>query len=82
MSEDDFRDAARFHWRTAYAAYQAMPTPELWRQLQQGMVDQTDLTTPEAIAFGAGRLALLAEVLTRREPTRSLRIPILLVGES
>ena len=77
MTTDEFRTAAILDARTAYAAFQAMGTDALWRLLRAHTLDQMAATTPEAIAFGAGRLALIAEVLTTRgSALQSVRIPI------
>jgi hypothetical protein len=76
MTTDEFHLAAVKDARDAYAAFQSMRTDELWRLLQAHTADQQTASTPEAIAFGAGRLALIAEVLSGRgEPARGFRIP-------
>jgi hypothetical protein len=52
--------------RTAQALFESMRTPDLLvlRAAHEG--DLANATTPESIAFGAGRLALIAAVLKAR----------------
>lgn len=69
MTLEDLLTAARLDARTAYAAYQSMRTEELLRLQIAHQVDQEHATTPEGIAFGGGRLALIAAVLKSRERT-------------
>lgn len=52
--------------RAAYALYQAMRTEDLLNLQEAHTLDVAAATTPEAIAFGAGRLALIAAVLSQR----------------
>lgn len=66
MTDNDLLAAGILDARKAYADYEAMPTEAL-RALQLSLqVDQAHATTPEAIAFGGGRLALIAAVLVKR----------------
>jgi hypothetical protein len=58
--------AAILDARAAYAHYETMPTDALERCRLAHQVDQAHATTPESIAFGAGRLALIAAVLHKR----------------
>lgn len=66
MHGKDFMTAAILDARTAYGAYESMRTDELLRLQLAHQVDQASATTPEGIAFGGGRLALIAAVLKTR----------------
>lgn len=68
MTAKEFMTAAVLDARTAYAAFESMRTEELLRLQIAHQLDQLHATTPEGIAFGGGRLALIAAVLTRRNP--------------
>lgn len=50
----------------AHALYHTMRTEELLRLQAAHQADQADATTPQSLAFGAGRLALIAAVLKER----------------
>jgi hypothetical protein len=52
--------------REAFVLYESMRTDELRQLWQAHMLDAQHATTPESIAFGAGRLALIAAVLKAR----------------
>lgn len=66
VTADELRVAAILDARTAYAAYESMRTEELLRLQLAHQLDQAAATTPESIAFGGGRLALIAAVLRKR----------------
>ena len=66
MTAEELRVAAILDARTAYAAYDSMRTEELLRLQMAHQLDQADATLPETIAFGGGRLALIAAVLQKR----------------
>lgn len=66
MTADELRLAAILDARTAYAAYESMPTEELLHVQMTQQVDQAAATTPEGLAFSGGRLALIAAVLRTR----------------
>lgn len=66
MTADELRLAAILDARTAYAVYESMRTEELLRLQVAHQVDQAHATTPESLAFGGGRLALIAAVLKKR----------------
>jgi hypothetical protein len=70
MTAEEFQTAAILDARTAYAAFQSMRTEELLRLQIAHQVDQEHATMPEGIAFGAGRLALIAAVLKSRGEDR------------
>lgn len=74
MTVDELLAAAILDARTTYAAFERMQTVELLRLQIAHQLDAADAVTPEAIAFGGGRLALIAAVLRRRgiedEPPR------------
>jgi hypothetical protein len=61
MSERYIRDA-----REAHALYDAMTTPDLEGHRAQFEADRTRASTPEAIAFCAGRLAIIDAILKGR----------------
>jgi len=65
MTADEFLTAAILDARTAYGAYESMRTEELLRLQLAHQLDAAHATTPEAIAFGGGRLALIAAVLQK-----------------
>jgi hypothetical protein len=67
MTADEFRAACVLDARTAYADYERMQTVELLRLQIAFQVDAANSITPEGIAFGGGRLALIAAVLRKRE---------------
>jgi hypothetical protein len=67
MTVEELRTVAIVDARVAYAAFQRMPSDALLRLQIQHQVDQDHLTLPETIAFGGGRLALIAAVLKTRE---------------
>ncbi len=69
MTTDEFLTAAMLDARTAYGAYQSMRTEELLHLQWAFKLDLADATTPHAIAFGGGRLALIAFVLRQRDVT-------------
>jgi hypothetical protein len=52
--------------RQAHALYESMRTKELVDGFVRGLQDLAHASTPESIAFGAGRLALIAAVLKAR----------------
>lgn len=58
--------AAILDARTAYKAYESMRTEELLHLQAAHQADQAQVTSPESLAFGGGRLALIAQVLARR----------------
>jgi hypothetical protein len=60
---DDFIVEAR----SVYAVFVSMTTQELLDLQAAHLVDQAVATTPESLAFGAGRLALIAAALKARE---------------
>jgi hypothetical protein len=66
LTADELRLAATLDARTAYAAYECMRTEELLRLQLTLQVNQAHAVTPEALAFGGGRLALIAAVLQKR----------------
>ena len=51
----------------AYRLFESMGTKELLDLQAAHRLDQAHQTRPESIAFGAGRLALIAAVLKARE---------------
>jgi hypothetical protein len=55
--------------RTAHALFESMRTQELVDLQAAHEADLAHATTPEGIAFGAGRLALIAAVLKARGET-------------
>lgn len=63
---DELLRAAILDARAAYAVYETMGTDELQRLQIAHQLDQAHATTPEGIAFGGGRLALIAAVLSKR----------------
>lgn len=67
--------------RTAHALFESMPTKELLVLQAAHTLDQADATTPESIAFGAGRLALIAAVLKARSSTGNVSATPPPVGE-
>jgi hypothetical protein len=50
----------------AFALFESMGTDELLQLQEAHQMDQAQAANPESIVFGAGRLALIAEVLKRR----------------
>lgn len=66
MTSDEFRTACILDARTAYGAYENMQTVELLRWQMELQVNAATAITPEEIAFGGGRLALIAAVLKKR----------------
>jgi hypothetical protein len=66
VTADEFRAACVLDARTAYAHFESMQTVELLRLQIAHQVDQAEAISPEAIAFGGGRLALIAAVLKKR----------------
>lgn len=66
MTADELRTAAILDARTAYGAFESMRTEELLRLQMAHQLDLADAKTPEGIAFGGGRLALIAAVLRKR----------------
>jgi hypothetical protein len=60
--EDYIADA-----RSAYELFASMATTELLALQAAPLADQAVATTPESLAFGAGRLALIAAALAARE---------------
>jgi hypothetical protein len=66
VTADELRTAAILDARTAYAAFDSMSTQELIGLQMAHAIDLGHQSTPEGIAFGGGRLALIAEVLRRR----------------
>lgn len=66
MTHQEFLTAAIQDARTAYQGYEAMHTEELLHLQAVHQSDQARATTPESLAFGGGRLALIASVLARR----------------
>lgn len=67
MTVDEFMTAAILDARTAYALYESMRTEELLHLQVAHQLDQAAATMPESIAFGGGRLALIAAVLQKRQ---------------
>lgn len=57
--------------REAHALYESMPTRELHDLQAVFTRDLAHAVRPETIAFGAGRLALIAAVLTARSTGNS-----------
>lgn len=70
MTEDELLRAAVLDARAAYAAYDTYSTDELVHVLFGHELDQGFARTPEDIAFGAGRLALIKAVLAKRRDER------------
>lgn len=66
MHDNELRLAAILDARTAYAEYESMPTERLLQIQMAHQIDHAHATTPESIAFGGGRLALIAHVLKTR----------------
>lgn len=66
MTQDEMLAAAKLDARTAYATYERMRTEELLKLQIARQVDLAHAITPDAIAFGGGRLALIAAVLQKR----------------
>jgi hypothetical protein len=66
MTADELKAVAIFDARAAYADYERRPTDELIRLQLSHAVDLEHAQTPEGIAFGGGRLALIAAVLKKR----------------
>lgn len=66
MTHQEFLTAAIQDARTAYQGYESMRTDELLQLQANHQSDQARATTPESLAFGGGRLALIAAVLTTR----------------
>lgn len=62
----DLLVAAILDAREAYAVFENYSTAELQRLQRVHQNDQARATTPEGIAFGGGRLALIAAVLAQR----------------
>ena len=60
--------AASFDARLAHTLFVGMPTKELRALLVAHQTDLAGMTAPESIAFGGGRIALIAAVLKTREP--------------
>lgn len=59
--------------REAYVLFESMRTPELLDLQVAHQADLMDATKPESIAFGAGRLALIAAVLKARDDSVPFR---------
>jgi len=57
--------------RETYALYETMATEQLLTLRNAFEMDTADATAPETIAFGAGRLALIAAVLKTRSTRNS-----------
>jgi len=55
--------------REALALFESMRTDELLMLQRAHQADQAEATEPESIVFGAGRLALIAMVLKKRNAT-------------
>lgn len=66
MTHQEFLTAAIQDARTAYAGYEGMRTDELLQLQAAHQSDQGRATSPESLAFGGGRLALIAAVLSKR----------------
>jgi hypothetical protein len=66
MTADELLTAAIEDARKTYAHFETMATEELIRLQMAHAVDLGHAQTPEGIAFGGGRLALIAAVLQRR----------------
>lgn len=66
MTVDELLTAAVIDARAAYATYETYRTDELQRLQIVHQLDQAVAITPESIAFGGGRLALIAAVLRKR----------------
>lgn len=66
MTADELLTAAVIDTRAAYAEYETYSTDELRRLQIAHQLEAVDAVTPEAIAFGGGRLALIAAVLRKR----------------
>lgn len=66
MTEHELRTAAMLDARASYAEYESYSTDKLQRLQIAYEIDLLDTTTPEGIAFGGGRLALIAAVLRKR----------------
>lgn len=66
MTTDELLKAAILDARAAYATYDTYSTQELLGLQMAHQVDQAHAATPEVIAFGGGRLALIAAVLRKR----------------
>lgn len=66
MTDDDLLAAAILDARTAYADFEAMTTAVLLDFLFRYEFEQAFASTPEQIAFGGGRVALIRAVLEKR----------------
>lgn len=73
MTADELLTAAVIDARAAYAVFETYRTDELLRLQIAHQLDQAHATTPEGIAFGGGRLALIAAVLRKRGVEESAR---------
>jgi hypothetical protein len=60
--------AASYDARLAHTLFVNMRTEELRHLLAAHQADLAGMTAPESIAFGGGRIALIAAVLKTREP--------------
>ena len=66
MTAQEFLTAAILDARVAYAAYATMTTDALIEMQIAHQISQAHATTPEGLAIGGGRLALIAAVLQQR----------------
>jgi hypothetical protein len=66
MTAHDLLAAAILDARTCYAQFETYSTAELQRLQMVQQIEQAHATTPESLAFGGGRLALIAAVLKKR----------------
>jgi hypothetical protein len=66
MTAAELLAAGKADARIAYRAYESMPTEELQRLQLDHQLELVHAQTPEGIAFGGGRLALIAAVLRKR----------------
>lgn len=66
MTHQEFLTAAIQDARSAYTGYESMRTDELLQLQAAHQADQARATSPESLAFGGGRLALIAAVLAKR----------------
>jgi hypothetical protein len=66
MTVVELLTAAVMDARAAYAAYETYSTEDLQRLQVAHQLDAMHAVTPEGIAFGGGRLALIAAVLRKR----------------
>ena len=66
MTAQELLTAAILDARVCYAAFETMTTDALIQAQLAHQIAQAHATSPEGIAFGGGRLALIAAVLQKR----------------